>query len=316
MKFFTKALSLLLVFSLFLTGCTLGPVFGGDIPIGPKGIIYGVDDRLDYYEIYEWEIQEQARACPALMHDHRLREQEDGSFNIRPYIQGDGSFYTYGERYDFEEIVLRFQDQPMASSCSAFLVAPNIVVTAGHCVDGKTQDELDSIRFVFGYWMNSSNEANLNVPAENVYSIKRVIHSEYSLLTDIDYAVIELDRNVTCAEPLTVADENVEDGDYVYIIGYPNGLPLKYAPNAYVFRVNEQSFISSIDAFKGNSGSPVFNSRGQVVGVYISTYLILIGTEYHGRLKPYGPAPADLSGNRSTHVQYWRPHIENYLEMP
>lgn len=304
-----KLISSFLILTLFLTGCTLGPVFGGDVPIGPKGIIYAEDDRLDYYEIYEIEIQEQARACPALMQSNRLVKQEDGSFNIRPYIQADGSTWTYGERYDFEDVVQRFKNQPMASSCSAFLVAPNIVITAGHCIDGKTEDQLQGIRFVFGYWMNSSSEPNLNVPAENVYSIGRVIHSEYNRFTATDYAVIELDRNVTVADPLTISNEQVEVGDRVYIIGYPNGLPLKYAPNAEVHRVGMQSFIASLDAFKGNSGSPVFNADGEVVGVYISTYLIIIGTDYYGRLKPNGYAPADLSGNRSTHAEYFDQYV-------
>lgn len=306
---FIKTLSLLLVFTFFLGGCTLGPVFGGDIPIGPKGIIYGEDDRLDYYEIYEIKIQEQAKACPALMDSSRLIKQEDGSFNIKPYMQADGSIYTYGERYNFEESVQNFKDQPMASSCSAFLVAPNIVVTAGHCIHDKPQQELYEKRFVFGYWMNSKDEANLNVPAENVYTIKRVIHSEYSPLSAIDYAVIELDREVTVAKPLTISNKNVESGDYVYAIGYPNGLPLKYSPNAYVFRVNTESFVASLDLFKGNSGSAVFNANGEVVGVYISTYLILIGPDYYGRIKPFGPAILDLSGNRSTHIEYFRGYI-------
>jgi len=304
-----KLIASLLIFTIFMTGCTLGPVFGGDIPIGPKGIIYEEDDRLDFYEIYDLEIQKQAKACPALMHSNRLVKQADGSYNIKPYMQSDGSMWTYGERYDFEEVVQRFKNQPMASSCSAFLVAPNIVITAGHCIDGKTEDQLSGIRFVFGYWMESSSDAKLNVPEENVYSIGKVIHSEYSKLNAIDYAIIELDRDVTVAEPLKISEKEVKVGDQVYIIGYPNGLPLKYAPNAEVYRVNQQSFVASLDAFKGNSGSPVFNSEGEIVGVYITTYLIIIGTDYYGRWKKHGYAPADLSGNRSTHSEYFDQHV-------
>lgn len=311
MSIFTKILSLFLVFSVFLTGCTLGPVFGGDIPIGPKGIIYSEDDRLDYYEIYELNIQEQARACPALMRVTRLHENEDGSFDIRPYRQADGTWWTYGERYDFEEYVLRFQDQPMAASCSAFLVAPNIVVTAGHCVHDKTEDELEAIRFVFGYWMNSSLDANLSVPAENVYSVKRIIHSEHNSLMNIDYAVIELDRDCTVAEPLFIASEPLKEGDYVYTIGYPNGLPLKYAPNAYVIRLDPNSFLASLDAFKGNSGSPVFNANGEIVGVYMETFLTIIGVDLYGRHKPHGPVPIDTGGNRSTYADFFRVYIQD-----
>lgn len=306
---FIKKIVIFLVFVSFLSGCTLGPVFGGDIPIGPKGIIYGQDDRLDYYEIYDIEIQKQAMACPAIMDVKKLKDKGNGTFDIQPHISSDGSIYTYGKRYDFEEIVLKFKDQPMASSCSSFLVAPNIVVTAGHCIKNKSKKELQDVRFVFGYWMISITDANLNIPHENVYSIEKVIHYEYSPLNAIDYAIIELDRDVTVAEPLDLSYSELKEGDYVYIIGYPSGLPLKYAPNAYAFRINEQSFVASIDAFKGNSGSPVFNSNGEVVGVYISTYLILIGTEYYGRIKPWGPTPTDISGNRSTHVEYWRKYI-------
>lgn len=311
MSIFTKALSLLLVFSIFSTGCTLGPVFGGDIPIGPKGIIYKKDDRKDYYEIYEIEIQEQAKACPVLLHSSRLKQKEDGNFEIKPHKNKDGSFFTYGERYNFEEVTKTFANQPMAGSCSAFLVAPNIVITAGHCFHEKTETQIKGMRFVFGFWMNSKNEPNLNVPSENVYSVKRVIHYEYSPISSIDYAVIELDRECTVAKPLEIASDEVNIGDYVYSIGYPNGLPLKYSPNAEVFRVNDNSFVASLDLFKGNSGSPVFNANGEVVGVYISTYLIIIGTNYYGRLKPWGHTPTDLSGNRSTHAKYWKDYISD-----
>ncbi len=299
---FSKSLVVFLILSLFLSGCSVVPrVLGGDEIYNPTGVIYGADDRLDYYQIYDLQIQQQADAVAAMTYSWRLSEQENGSFDIRPYA-------TYGERFDLEPGSL-FYDQPLNSSCTAFLVAPNILVTAGHCVHNKTEEEISSIRYIFGYRMNSADEANLNIPAENVYSINRVIYSSYRILANVDFAVIELDRDVTCAEPLTIATENVEDGDYVYIIGYPSGLPLKYAPNGRVFDTGTNSFLATIDAFKGNSGSPVFNANGEVVGVYISTYLIIIGGNTYGRITSDNPHPLTYFGNRSTNVSIFSPQL-------
>jgi hypothetical protein len=47
----------------------------------------------------------------------------------------------------------------------------------------------------------------------------------------------------------------------LHIIGHPKGLPLKIAGNAVVTKqFTDRTFRSSLDNFKGNSGSPVFNS--------------------------------------------------------
>lgn len=309
MSILYKALSIFFVLFFFLGGCTFGPVFGGDVPIGPRGIIYEQDDRLDYYEIKDQTIIEQAKSCPVIMYSSALIEKDDGSFTVSPYTSADGSLFTYGQRYNFDKITQKFSNQPMAGSCSSFLVAPNIVITAGHCVHGKSEHTLSKMRFVFGFWMESKTSTEFNLPSDNVYSVKRIVHYEYNRLTSVDFAVIELDRDVTVAEPLKVSIESAEKGDAVYIIGYPNGLPLKYSPNANVFRSNSKSFVASLDAFQGNSGSPVFNSNGEVTGVYISTYLLLIGTDYYGRLKPWGATPTDLSGNKSTHAKHFISHI-------
>jgi len=282
------------VCSVFLAGCTLGPGLGGDEVYNPTGIIYGEDDRLDYYQIEDANIQAQADAIPAMTYSHRLVVQEDGSYRIKSYS-------TFGNRFDLNPSD-RFYNQPLNSACTAFLISPNVIVTAGHCVHGKSEKALGMTRYIFGYKMNSETEANLNIPEENVYSIKRIIHSEYSPLTNIDYSIIELDRDCTVAKPLAISKKKVEVDDPVYIIGYPNGLPLKYAPNGRVFRVSSHSFLATIDAFTGNSGSPVFNDDGEVVGVYIETFLILKGLKKYGRITDDNPGFFERFGNRSTHI--------------
>ncbi len=58
----------------------------------------------------------------------------------------------------------------------------------------------------------------------------------------------------------------------VYIIGHPCGLPLKVAahPKSVVTKALPTTFVARLDAFGGNSGSPVFNrSTHRVEGILI-----------------------------------------------
>jgi V8-like Glu-specific endopeptidase len=51
-------------------------------------------------------------------------------------------------------------------------------------------------------------------------------------------------------------------------MGYPAGLPLKIAGNARLTSVTDaKTFSATLDALAGNSGGPVFNSKGIVEGI-------------------------------------------------
>ena len=52
------------------------------------------------------------------------------------------------------------------------------------------------------------------------------------------------------------------------MIGSPHGLPLKLSTNAQVKKIYQSFFKANIDAAKSNTGSPIFNSKSQVIGVY------------------------------------------------
>lgn len=64
----------------------------------------------------------------------------------------------------------------------------------------------------------------------------------------------------------------VNDSDPLYIVGCPVGLPLKHAGKA-VVRDNSPKayFIANLDAYGGNSGSPVFSAddQQQVEGILV-----------------------------------------------
>ena len=53
----------------------------------------------------------------------------------------------------------RFREQPIGAFCSGFLVGPDLIVTAGHCI--KNSNDLANTRFVFGYRMNSVKRLKL-----------------------------------------------------------------------------------------------------------------------------------------------------------
>lgn len=56
------------------------------------------------------------------------------------------------------------------------------------------------------------------------------------------------------------------------MLGYPSGLPLKATVNVSITSFdNSGGFYTSLDAFQGNSGSPVFDlNTPQVIGVLVS----------------------------------------------
>lgn len=163
-----------------------------------------------------------------------------------------------------------FASQPVAAFCSGTLVADNVVVTAGHCV--TYQVECDALALVFGYEMaDAQNLASIS--AADVYGCRRILARSGPELND--YAVIELDRPVPDRNPATMrrADAAMTEGTPVIMNGYPSGLPLVVTDQAEVLSpggADRGSFLTNLDAFAGNSGSGVFSTDGELVGLLVS----------------------------------------------
>ena len=98
---------------------------------------------------------------------------------------------TWGELEDLcaDE---RFANQPAPGWCTAFLVAPDLLVTAGHCL--RDPDICESVAFVFGFQMLDEDRAVTSVPASQVYYCAEILS-----LTDEgddDWGIVRLDRPV------------------------------------------------------------------------------------------------------------------------
>lgn len=61
-------------------------------------------------------------------------------------------------------------------------------------------------------------------------------------------------------------------GQNLYVLGHPCGLPLKYAPGSAVENIEKAYFISRMDIYSGNSGSPVFCAdTHEMVGMVVQS---------------------------------------------
>lgn len=238
---------------------------GDDAP-GPGGfrpdVIYGADDRVDYY------------AAPAAW--RKLADSTVAVFK-GDKVGPDGSLVleSFAERHRLCTTE-RFADQPSGPYCSGSLVAPDIVMTAGHCLylpTDRTRDtdvpECDNMKFVFGYAFRSPGAAPKRVDPGEVYRCAGVLARVFPGTGSRagDYALIRLDRPVNGHPPLALDRAGtVSPGDGVAVIGTPSGLPVKIAAGATVRDASDPwFFVADLDSFGGNSGSAVFNEKTKLV---------------------------------------------------
>lgn len=160
-----------------------------------------------------------------------------------------------------------FAEQPCGAFGSAWVLDEHHMVTAGHCVPRGGVDELVC---VFGFAVGLEGEVPDSFSAEQVAFPSAALSSrELGEDGDADWAILRFEQALGAA-PLRLRTGEVEIGEAVWMFGHPCGLPLKYAPGAVVTRhKNEDRFLATLDAFAGNSGSPVFDAQRRVVGMLV-----------------------------------------------
>jgi hypothetical protein len=159
----------------------------------------------------------------------------------------------------------RFHDQPCLGFGTGFLVAPDVLATAGHCVKGFNHDD---VHIVFGFELDG-NGLRDERRTDEVYNIKSA-EFEVDPVSGADWAIVTLDRPVSGIAPLPVRTTPVAVGEDIYLIGHPVGLPKKVARGATVTAPgNDSYFVTNLDTFGGNSGSPVFDSAHKVCGILV-----------------------------------------------
>lgn len=223
-------------------------------------VIYGEDDRRDLFQVKNQKVRHLAASTVALVEGVSLQKsQKPGHFDVHGKLFGKSMSLCKDEP---------FYAQESGAFCSGFLVQPDVIVTAGHCVE--KEEDCSGIKFIFDYALFEEGVLPKELPDNDIYGCKKLIHSE---ITDdgADFAVVQLDRPVKDRLPLVLRQEgDISLQTPLFVIGHPAGLPTKVAGGANVREVKDSFFVANLDTYGGNSGSSVFNATtGEIEGILV-----------------------------------------------
>lgn len=216
--------------------------------------VYRGDTRQDLAEIVDGRVVEAAHSTVAMFKLKNLRPEKDAFFiDVTPMSKA--------MKICEDE---KFAEQPSAAECSGVLVGKNRILTAGHCVSNWT---CKHVAFAFGYAITSPKHGWPDrLRTEDVYLCNRILARSNE--EKLDFAIVELDREVPNRRPLRLSRDKVRRGEDVYLLSHPGGLPLKYSQPNRVLETSDVDFKAEIDALGGSSGGAVFSAvTHDVVGI-------------------------------------------------
>jgi len=222
-------------------------------------VIYGDDNREDVINSTNAMYVELSESTAGMISKYSLSSNGDGTSRII------GSTLSSRGICKSE----RFSEQLSVANCSGFLVGENLLVTAGHCI--KTASDCSKYQWVFDYKVEQDGQKDITVNDSSIYSCKNIVNTVLSRTDMNDFAIIELDRNVTGRRVLDYRRSGrITVGESLVVIGHPSGLPTKIADGANVKSLSSKYFSANLDTYGGNSGSAVFNANsGLIEGILV-----------------------------------------------
>ncbi|RYZ99699.1 MAG: serine protease [Proteobacteria bacterium] len=174
------------------------------------------------------------------------------------------------------------KDPSITYACTAFLIAPDLLLTAGHCAvnvgisEHETKTYCKAYSWLFDYAPGFNGKTQTQgIDADKMYRCKETVYAVNEEQAPYrDFAIIRLDRPVLGRAPLKLSSEAIAENSVLAMVGHPMGMPAKVATNAKIL-VNDpayQKMITTLDAMDGNSGSPVLNSKREVVGILVGGF--------------------------------------------
>lgn len=161
------------------------------------------------------------------------------------------------------------------TSCTATLINPDIVVTAGHCIDNEDEVRSGSITFDFETDCVGARPAGYN---PKFYKLRRLVRQGYhrppgDSRPALDYAIIQIETPPGgLGIPVVPLRTDVPPlGEALFIIHHPRGSSKKISryPLDSDCRVgagtSDDKVYFQCDIDNGSSGSSIFDSGGRIV---------------------------------------------------
>lgn len=232
----------------------------------PEKVVFGDDDRFNFFEATS---DEQARmAAIAIVINADATNVTGGVERLN--VQSLATNFCPDEKFDLEVITVG------ARPGTAFLVNEDTMVTAAHVEPcRKDPDGNPAKAIVFSYQIENANDvtdpfgSNVYTTITHKHFCESIVHedptmdyivfkvSDPEILSDAGVVPLPLEEVAT---PLT--------GTAVSTIGHYSGLAKKVTRDGeVVFEIEGVNIRTSLDAGGGNSGSPIFDDTGRVIGV-------------------------------------------------
>lgn len=237
--------------------------------------IYGPDQRKNITQKSPWsQVSESvALVVPSLFLEEK---SQDHLFHSE-----------FHERIYAEEVGIcpseKFAKETSFGHCTAFLVHPRFMVSAGHCViatgtiENKAHDYCENFSFWFSYDKKDPSLFPLGskIPKKDVVRCKKVIYAENNMKIEpssdpIDFIIYELEEPVLDRKPLKIFNGSHRTGETLLTMGHPHGLPKKISGYSPLIKEYNKVLTVNLDTLSGNSGGPVFNRKKEVVGILIA----------------------------------------------
>lgn len=282
---------------------------------GGKADIYGTDNRTEAFaasSVY----REVAKSTALVATRSAMTVDSQGRVRLSGMTWSDKMAGVLGGPLCASE---PFRTQPAPGFCSAFLIAPNLVATAGHCVNIK--QSCGDIRFVFGFaYEQQAGESDVTTVADDdFYQCAGVIGHLYDqgsqTLQEVmerrlwsDWAVIKLDRDVVGRKPLSLRRSGRPSNNQVIAaVGHPGGIPAKVSAGRILDAAPDLYFNTNLDIYGGNSGSVVVNAQGLAEGIVIrgtgGQSFVKSGSCYASRMCPELGETGGCTGNHVMRIE-------------